>query len=46
MGQAFGAPFFRCNAETEQLARLASTDDYVYGYEAFFGDSEPTFRGE
>lgn len=33
-------------AETEQLARLASTDDYVYGYEAFFGDSEPTFRGE
>lgn len=31
--------------ETEQLARLAHTDDYVYGYEAFFGDSEPTFRG-
>jgi 2-(1,2-epoxy-1,2-dihydrophenyl)acetyl-CoA isomerase len=31
--------------ETDQLARLANSDDYVYGYEAFFGDSEPTFRG-
>lgn len=33
-------------AETDQLARLASSDDYVYGHEAFFGDSEPTFRGQ
>jgi 2-(1,2-epoxy-1,2-dihydrophenyl)acetyl-CoA isomerase len=33
-------------AETEQIARLAGTDDYVYGIEAFFGDSDPTFRGE
>lgn len=33
-------------AETEQLARLAHTDDYVYGFEAFFGDSEPTFHGQ
>lgn len=33
-------------AETEQLAQLARTDDYVYGYEAFFSDSDPTFRGQ
>ncbi len=33
-------------AETDALARLATTDDYVYGYEAFFSESEPTFRGK
>ena len=33
-------------AEVSALADLAATDDYVYGYEAFFGDGEPTFRGE
>jgi 2-(1,2-epoxy-1,2-dihydrophenyl)acetyl-CoA isomerase len=33
-------------AETGEIARLARTDDYVYGYEAFFTDEEPTFRGE
>ena len=32
-------------AETDSLARLADTDDYVYGYEAFFGDDEPSFTG-
>lgn len=33
-------------AETDALARLATTDDYVYGHEAFFADDEPTFRGK
>ncbi|MEF8773443.1 MAG: enoyl-CoA hydratase/isomerase family protein [Halobacteriales archaeon] len=33
-------------AETDSIARLARTDDYAAGYEAFFGDDEPTFRGE
>ena len=32
-------------AETDGIARLAHTDDYHYGYEAFFGDDDPSFTG-
>lgn len=42
-GRDLGA---QLTAETDALARLATTDDYVYGHEAFFSDSEPTFRGQ
>ncbi|SNZ04346.1 2-(1,2-epoxy-1,2-dihydrophenyl)acetyl-CoA isomerase [Natronoarchaeum philippinense] len=33
-------------AETDTIARLAGTDDYERGYDAFFEDHEPEFRGE
>jgi 2-(1,2-epoxy-1,2-dihydrophenyl)acetyl-CoA isomerase len=33
-------------AETDQIARLAGTDDFAAGIAAFFGDEEPTFIGE
>jgi 2-(1,2-epoxy-1,2-dihydrophenyl)acetyl-CoA isomerase len=32
-------------AETDNIAHLAHTDDYHYGYEAFFGDDDPSFTG-
>lgn len=33
-------------AETNTISRLAGTEDYASGYEAFFGDEEPTFEGQ
>ncbi len=33
-------------AEADTIARLAGTDDYARGHEAFFGDEDPDFRGE
>jgi len=33
-------------AETDSLARLATTDDYGRGIAAFFGDEDPAFGGQ
>ncbi|QSG02682.1 enoyl-CoA hydratase/isomerase family protein [Natranaeroarchaeum sulfidigenes] len=33
------------DAETNTIARLAGTDDYARGHEAFFEESEPEFEG-
>ena len=33
-------------AETDTIARLAGTEDYARGHEAFFGDETPEFQGE
>lgn len=33
-------------AETDSLARMAGTEDYARGYEAFFGDEKANFRGK
>jgi len=32
-------------AETDQLARMATTEDYAAGIAAFFGDDDPAFEG-
>lgn len=34
------------DAETDAIVRLAGTDDFAAGYEAFFAGEQPTFRGE
>lgn len=33
------------DAETNTIARLAGTDDYARGHEAFFAEAEPEFEG-
>ncbi|PSQ43944.1 enoyl-CoA hydratase [Halobacteriales archaeon SW_7_68_16] len=33
------------DAETDTIERLAGTDDYARGYEAFFDDEDPSFEG-
>lgn len=32
-------------AETDSVARMAGTEDYARGHEAFFSDEEPSFQG-